>query len=448
MVTQPGDLLEAALTYARRGWAVFPCLPGKKEPAIKTGFQAATLDEAQIRKWWSRRPRANIGIATGNTSGFWVLDVDEADEKGGGETLRAHERRCGALPNTVEQLTPSGGRHMLFRMNGVAVRNSAQKRLGPGLDTRGSGGYIIAPPSVHPNGGVYAWSVDGHPADMQPVDAPAWLYDMLKDKPRETPPPGSGQSRPIHDAYVRAAVEGELGRVVSAGKGERNDTLNAAAFALGQFVGAGVLDRADAEARLRRAARAAGLDDQESGKTIDSGLNAGEQQPREMPKQDGSPPGKQRPRRGDAMPDDDPNDSRPVVRLRAGALHELATEAERVLISARAPLYVRSGAIVRPVVEEVEAARGRRTTVARLAAVTTDGLVDWLSRSARWAKFDGRSEAWVPADPPHFVAATVLARDGEWSFPTLVGVITTPTLRPDWKTAWKSDPAFGVNSAE
>ena len=121
----------------------------------------------------------------------------------------------------------------------------------------------------------------------------------------------------------------------------------------------------------------------------------------------------------------------PTIRIRAGELHKTATEAEAALIGAGAPFYVRSGEIVRPVVDEVDAAKGRKTKVARLMTVTADVMLDHLSRAAAWEKWYVRKEEWVPADPPKPVAATVLARDGEWTFPRLVGVITTPTLRPD-----------------
>ena len=241
-----------------------------------------------IRRWWARWPLANPAIATGEMSGVWALDPDKHDGRDGLATLAGLERQYGKLPRTPVQRTGSGGEHRLFRMNGVDVRNSAGK-LGPGIDVRGNGGYIVLPPSVHPSGGIYEWLDDAHPADVEPADAPDWLYGLLQKRqdtnPGQTDTAGARLNWAIHSAYVRAAVEGELGRVLSAADGSRNETLNRAAFALGQFVGAGALDRGDAEARLLRAARAAGLDDGEAVKTINSGLNAGELQPREAPSQ-------------------------------------------------------------------------------------------------------------------------------------------------------------------
>jgi hypothetical protein len=129
-------------------------------------------------------------------------------------------------------------------------------------------------------------------------------------------------------------------------------------------------------------------------------------------------------------PSDAPS-SRPVIRVQAGELHSIATKAEEALINAKAPLYARGGEIVRPIVEEVAAFKGRKTKVARLKPVSTDSLRDYLSRVARWEKYDGRAKKDVQIDPPYDVASTILARDGDWKLPRLVGVITTPTLRPD-----------------
>lgn len=126
-----------------------------------------------------------------------------------------------------------------------------------------------------------------------------------------------------------------------------------------------------------------------------------------------------------------PKDSKPTIRVLAGALHDTATAAENVLKEMGAPLYTRSGSIVRPVIEDVEAARGKRTKIARLAKMSVVGMVDWLSRYANWLKYDARSKKWITVDPPVEVAATILSRDGEWKLPPIVSVITTPTLRPD-----------------
>ncbi len=119
-----------------------------------------------------------------------------------------------------------------------------------------------------------------------------------------------------------------------------------------------------------------------------------------------------------------------AIQVRPDALHIIATDAERALIAADAPLFVRGG-IVKPVLDEMPAAHGRKTKVARLCEVEADCLIDHLSRAASWMKYNARNKDWVPTDPPKNVALTILSRDGEWQFKRLAGVITTPTLRPD-----------------
>ena len=122
---------------------------------------------------------------------------------------------------------------------------------------------------------------------------------------------------------------------------------------------------------------------------------------------------------------------KPVIHVIGGKLDEQATAAEDALLRAHAPFYAYGQEICRPVIDEVEATKGRTTKVARLATATPDMLRDHLCRVARWVKFDPRKGSLLPIDPPHDVAKIMLSRDGEWKFPKIVGVITTPTIRPD-----------------
>ncbi len=129
----------------------------------------------------------------------------------------------------------------------------------------------------------------------------------------------------------------------------------------------------------------------------------------------------------------DPADecSTPIIRIEPGKLSEMATAAERSLIDSSVPIYRRGSVLVRPVVEEAEAAHGRRTQVAQLARVEAAYLRDALGRVASWQRYSQRQKEWIAADPPRDVADTILARYGEWGFRPVVGVLTTPTLRPD-----------------
>lgn len=163
-------MINTALALAGRGLAVFPCLPRDKRPATPHGCKDATADQDIIKQWWRREPNYNVAIATGAISGVFTLDIDNAEHE-----LAKLERDHGELPPTVETIT-ARGRHLYFKMpTGAPVRNSASK-LAPGIDVRGDGGYTIAPPSVHPSGRRYCWSVDSASAF---AEAPPWLLDRL-----------------------------------------------------------------------------------------------------------------------------------------------------------------------------------------------------------------------------------------------------------------------------
>src|SRR3990172_8545079 len=150
------NTVDYALFYAAKGWRVFPCQPHDKLPAIKWK-EGCTIQPDMIRAWWKENPEYNVGIVTGGRSGIIVLDVDP--EHGGEESLLALVADLGQLSTTPESLTGGGGRHLLFAHPGVEITNSAG-RLGPGLDIRGDGGYIVAPPSIHPDTGrTYEWEV-------------------------------------------------------------------------------------------------------------------------------------------------------------------------------------------------------------------------------------------------------------------------------------------------
>jgi putative DNA primase/helicase len=156
------DLLESGLDYADRGWPVF-AVNGKVPFAGTRGFYDATTDPELIRKLWRERNGSNVAIRTGKASGLIVLDVDpDAD---GDHALARFEAEHGALPPTVEAITPSGGRHLYFALpDGVEVASGAGV-FGPGVDVRAEGGYVVAPPSIG-----YRWELSSHP-DETPVAA-------------------------------------------------------------------------------------------------------------------------------------------------------------------------------------------------------------------------------------------------------------------------------------
>ena len=121
----------------------------------------------------------------------------------------------------------------------------------------------------------------------------------------------------------------------------------------------------------------------------------------------------------------------PVIRVINGLLHETSSLGEAALITLGLPIYQRGRSLVRPISSEVPASRGRTTIAAGLATIAVAAMTDQLCRAAIWEKYDGRAKAWLRIDPPEKIACTILSRVGDWRFPAIAGVITTPTLRPD-----------------
>ena len=190
MVTN--EKLTAALAYAKRlTWAVLPlhsvnadgtCTCGNpecdsigKHPRTKHGFHEATRDQEQISQWWTQWPDANIGVRTGAESGIVVIDIDP--RKGGDDSFEDLEKEIGKLPDTVEQQTGSGGRHLIFNHPGKEVKCS-QSELGSGIDVKGDGGYIVVPPSWNANG-PYIWEWSSHPLEVSIADLPQRLLQKL-----------------------------------------------------------------------------------------------------------------------------------------------------------------------------------------------------------------------------------------------------------------------------
>jgi hypothetical protein len=236
-----------------------------------------------IISWWNRWPQANVGIVTGAASGLWVLDLDGHD---GIDSFAALERENEVIISKLSVRTGGGGLHIYFPWPSTGnIRNSV-KLHGMKIDTRGEGGYVVAPPSIHESGDLYTWTVP--PGNMALVAAPRWLVDLVTGdrKPkRQGPTCNSGSP------YAKAALEKEANHVRTASEGERNNTLNKAAFSIGQLVGGGELERSEAERILVEAAVAAGLGEREARATCCSGLEAGLKEPRTAPARDRQPGG-------------------------------------------------------------------------------------------------------------------------------------------------------------
>ncbi|MEV6234938.1 bifunctional DNA primase/polymerase [Saccharopolyspora shandongensis] len=268
------QLLQWAVCLAELGWKVFPLQPGTKRPALHgrkscpgTGVcgnghqgweQRATDDLDRVCRCWSIRP-FNIGVATGPSDLVGIdLDLpkpigvqsgrDRRGVRSGAEVFASRARREGAVvPATYTVTTPSGGTHLYFRAPaGVELRNTSGA-LGPLIDTRAHGGYLVAPGSITPEG-AYELYDDTEPADLQ-----GWLVQALASKPSAaiSAPREIAAAKPA--AYVSAALRDEAERVAAAKPGQQNSALYGAAKALGRLVAGGAVSDAQVRAVLHQA---------------------------------------------------------------------------------------------------------------------------------------------------------------------------------------------------
>jgi Virulence-associated protein E/Bifunctional DNA primase/polymerase, N-terminal len=306
----PQSLGEWALDYATRGWHVFPCWPGDKSPCVgqdkdaagnkipkSGGLYKASTDETQISTWWRRWPNAMIGVRTGAASGVWAIDPDapDGDKPDGLAAWAVLVAKHGPV-HTHTHRTPGGGQHLLFAWDAHRpVTNREGDLSGTGINVRGEGGYIIAPPSRRADGRAYeiAESLDF----FRFATAPDWLYELIIPE-RSAPPIGAsafGQVRLPSGgrrSYAAAALRGECDRVAGAVR-DRNIALNTAALKLGGLVGAGKLAEDEVVAALYDAATACGYiasDGQHAAMaTINSGMKAGIKNPRVIPERRAKP---------------------------------------------------------------------------------------------------------------------------------------------------------------
>lgn len=190
----PQGNLPHALEYIKRGWRIFPlfyvlkngtcscrkagCKRTGKHPVIRNGVLSASSNEAEIRRWWTESPWANIGLACGH-DGLVVIDVDEGMDKKTGQpkigpaSLQTLTEANAMLPSTLVAKTGGGGRHFYF-LSTAEIKNS-QDVIGKNIDVRGSGGYVILPPSNHESGTKYSWQT----AIETPItDLPGWLESL------------------------------------------------------------------------------------------------------------------------------------------------------------------------------------------------------------------------------------------------------------------------------
>ena len=181
---------QAALAYAKLGWLVFPspadggkmgCISAENSNGNRWG---STRDHDEILDYYQRFLRANVGIATGPDSGIFVLEADTPDGHvdDGIASLKQLEEQHGELPATLMAESPSGSVHRYFKYPADCIIENSASKLAPGVDVRGFGGMVIAPPSVRPGKGAYRW-INSLPI----ADAPEWLVTLASKAPAPQP---------------------------------------------------------------------------------------------------------------------------------------------------------------------------------------------------------------------------------------------------------------------
>ncbi|MFU8855042.1 bifunctional DNA primase/polymerase, partial [Micromonospora sp. SL1-18] len=289
------DLLTAALAYAERGWPVFmlgrskrpvancpACPKADQDPTHDQdacpcltchGFYAATTDPARVAAIVAAVPRGQLALRTGAASELLVVDVDPAHD--GAATL-ARLIAAGLTPPTARVRTGSGGLHLYYRHPGRHMPCSQGKPgqgLGPGIDVKADGGYVVLPPSVHPRTGrPYRWIPGQAVKEMPPALLTACLPPPAPPIPAVTGPIRVREAGGIsHPDRLLAAL---LDRVTAAPEGVRRTTLYGVARGVARMVAADAIDRADAIAALTDAGRRAEQTDRDIRAAIRGGFRA------------------------------------------------------------------------------------------------------------------------------------------------------------------------------
>lgn len=255
------------ISYCKHKWPIHP-LNGKV-PILKNWQRRASTDPDVVMQWFSKWPKAAVGIVTGFVSNLLVLDIDGQEGTNSIADL--------ALPDAPTVIT-ARGYHYYFRFPSELQNTpTTRTRLFPGIDTRGRGGFIVAPPSIHESEHQYKWLIP--PGGTLP-EVPAWLIQKLKPNHKSNYkfPPIIKYGK--LSRYTHAALRNESEAVALAPEGTRNTRLNLAAFSMGTLISACGMDVKEVTESLMQAAISSGLSREEIDKTILSGLTAGMKHPR------------------------------------------------------------------------------------------------------------------------------------------------------------------------
>jgi hypothetical protein len=326
------------------------CSAAGKHP-IGSGWQHRSVELQRLDDLLIRHPNANVGLRMGKQDASLALVCIDVD--GERLLLEALEAELGELPPTLTARTGKGS-HLIYRMPEALKSPGNRTKLAHGVDVRGMGGQIVAPPSMHRSGRRYRWENAREP-DVLPA---AWLAKLSANRiPRA---PVAKAFEPGRAArYALAALASESDAVRSAELGGRNNQLNVSSLKIGQLVGGGGLDEELARSALHTAARAAGLSAPEAEATITSGLTAGRANPRVVPEPPGAPPTVD-------------NSSAPRIEI---------LNAEAIFAPLEPPDFLIEPVIVRGSVAELVAyGASGKTWIAVDAALSVGAAVPWLGR--------------------------------------------------------------------
>jgi len=390
---KPLTMGEEAAALLRRGWTVFPlhtpdgrggcscrnvkCVNIGKHPRTRNGLKDASKDPAHVARWWSMWPEANIGLACGAISGLVIIDVDGAE---GEDSFRGLEAELGPLPATVEALTGKG-RHLYFNHPGGIVRPTAGI-LGPGVDVRGDGSYVVAPPSLHATGRRYTWEAEHHIEDIALADLPeAWAHRLRADKPRGKRP---AEEAPIPEGQRNATLTSMAGTMRRRGLSE--DAILQALLVENDKRCRPPLEAREVEAIAKSIARYDPAPEAVKPQVTPIAIYAG-------------------------------NDNLPEVTGQAWDAIKWANREDP-------SLFRRGGAPVR--VEDDE--QGNPV----ITVLNPDRMRYELARCAYWYTLKGKDGEEVPAKPPMYVVRDVLATPN-YPLPVLERVVEVPVFSPDGK---------------
>lgn len=476
-----------ALSYAARGWDIFPILPGKKQSCYAAKYAAngakwgKTRDLRLIKKYFTEHPNYNIGIATGIESGIFVMEADtiEGHNVDGIASIAALEAKHGQLPETRMAISPSGSLHRFYKHPGADFKVwCSSSVVAPGVDIKGDGGMVLAPPSYKPKkyegeGALKAIARYKWLSDLPIADAPQWLLDIVTKPSRKTKSTKSDAVADKPDADDRdddadhttadyradpdliIAALGVIPNTEAISFDEWNALMMAAWRATdGNEEVFTAFDRwSQAHSRYNAKRTRAKWDALKTSPPTDVGAGkifffANEARPTWRDDHQAAifaalaAASTQRNMGGNENPPSLDSvtattvttrtpKALPTIRVKGGHIASNIEQAEAALLASGLPIFQRAGVLVRPIATEMPAADDTKTEVVLLRPLRKESMIYLLNKyGAVFERFDARSKKWFRIDPPKEIVLGLLQKD-QWSFPEIAGVITAPTMRPD-----------------